>query len=569
MIKKLLTILSPADRKKFILLMIITIFVSCIETVGISAVMPFIAVASDPSIIETNQYYSQAYNFFNFHSHKNFIIVFGLSFIAFFIFKNIVNLTAMYLMNNFAQGRAHSIAKKLFSNYLYMSYQRFVAQNSANLSKSLVSETQNMGNMFMAVLLLCSEFFLLLMLYGVLLAVDIKITIVLTVFLGLMVLILFKTVTKVITIQGRKRVDFQEHYFRIASESFGNMKIIKLMSSENMTLGNFLKASKGFVRANIINTSLSHVPRLSLEAIGFSTLIGIVVYVVYTSENVKVVLPIVTMYALALYRMLPSVNKIISSFNNIMYYRKSLDIVYNDFTIRTHELGSTPLKFEKEIKLINVSFGYNSANPVLESVSLCVKKGEKVALIGDSGAGKSTLADVIIGMYPEYSGRIEVDGTPLESSNLKSWRSFIGYIPQQIYLFDATVAENVAFGRPMDEQKVRDVLKQADILDFLETKEGIKTMVGDGGIMLSGGQKQRIAIARALYGNPEILVLDEATSALDNDTEGRIMNRIYDLSGDRTLIVIAHRLSTVKRCDKVYRIEAGQPVEISNPEDLN
>lgn len=554
MIKKILAILSPADRKLFLLLMVMTVFVSCLETVGISAVMPFIAVASDPSVIESNKYYHYVYSFLGFHTHRDFIISFGLAAIVFFVFKNMVNLVSMYLMNSFAQGRAHLIAKKLFGNYLHMSYQKFVSLNSANLSKSLVSETQNMGNMFMAVLLLCSEFFLLLLLYGVLLAVDIKITLVLTAFLGLMVLILFKTITKVITRQGRKRVDFQEKYFRIASESFGNMKIIKLMSSEQMTLDNFMAASKGFIRSNIINTSLSHVPRLSLEAIGFSTLVGIVVYVVYSSENVTAVLPIVTMYALALYRLLPSVNKIISSFNNIMYYRKTLDIVYDDFMIETRALGEDSLSFEKEVSLKKVSFGYVEGNPVLDNFNLSITKGEKIALIGDSGAGKSTLADVIIGMYPGFTGKIEVDGIPLCIENLKSWRSYIGYIPQNIYLFDATVAENVAFGRPMDVDKVRSVLKQASILDFLEKKEGINTMVGDGGIMLSGGQKQRIAIARALYGDPELLVLDEATSALDNETESRIMDEIYDLSGGRTLLIIAHRLSTIERCDRVYRI---------------
>ncbi len=560
MIKKLLTILSPKDRKKFILLMLFTIFVSCIETVGISAVMPFIAVASDPSLIETNKYYHYVYTFLGFQSPKDFVVTFGLTFIGFFIFKSIVNLTSFYMMSRFSQGRAHSIAKRLFSNYLFMSYQRFVGMNSASLSKSLVSETQNMGNMFMAVLLLCSEFFVLIFLYGVLLAVDIKITVALTAFLGVMVLILFKTITKTITAQGRKRVDHQEKYFRIAGESFGNMKIIKLMSSESMTLDNFLKSSKGFVWANIVTASLSHVPRYSLETLGFSTLISIVVYVVYSSNNVAEVLPIVTMYALALYRLLPSVNRIVSSYNNIMYYKKTLDIVYDDFTIQTDSLGELPLTFNNAIELENVSFSYGEATPVLEKVNLTIKTGDKVALIGDSGSGKSTLADVIIGMYPEYSGNISIDGTKLSSENLKSWRSYIGYIPQNIYLFDANVAENVAFGRPMDIKKIKKVLAQADILDFLNKKEGLETMVGDGGIMLSGGQKQRIAIARALYGNPKLLVLDEATSALDSDTESRIMDKIYDLSGDRTLLIIAHRLSTIERCDKVYKIGNMQPI---------
>lgn len=555
MIKKLLTILSANERKQFVLLMALTIFVSCIETIGISAVMPFIAVASDPSLIETNKYYHYVYSFFGFQTGKGFIIAFGLSFIGFFVFKSLVNLASMYFMNNFSQGRAHSIAKKLFNNYLYMSYQRFISLNSSDLSKSLTIETQYMANMFLAVLLLCSELFLLCLLYGVLLAVNVRITLVLTSFLGIMVLLLFKTVTKVIKEHGRRRTEFEEHYFRVTSESFGNMKIIKLMSSEKMTLNNFTKASKGFIRSNIINLALSHVPRYSLETIGFSTLIGIVVYVVYTANSVTEVLPIVTMYALALYRLLPSVNRIISSFNNIMFYRKTLDVIYENFTIPTNSLGDAPLPFKKEIRLEKLSFGFSKEIPVLQDLNLSISKGEKIALVGDSGAGKSTLADIIIGMYPDFSGQIKIDNAPLTNANLQSWRSHIGYIPQHIYLFDATVAENVAFGRPINLEKVKRVLLQADILDFLNTKEGTETMVGEGGIMLSGGQKQRIAIARALYGDPEVLVLDEATSALDNQTEARIMDEIYDISSGRTLIIIAHRMSTVKRCDRIYKVE--------------
>lgn len=564
MIKQLLTILSPSERKNFILLMLFTIFVSCIETIGISAVMPFIAVASDPTLIATNKYYHYIYTFLGFQSSKDFVVTFGISFIVFFIFKSVINLVSMYLMNSFSQGRAHAIAKRLFSNYLFMSYQRFVGMNSASLSKALVSETQNMSNMFMAILLLCSEFFVLIFIYGVLLAVDVKITLALTAFLGVMVLIIIKTITKTITRQGRKRVYFQEKYFRIAGESFGNMKIIKLMSSEKMTLDNFLKSSKGYIWANITTAALSNVPRYSLETIGFSTLISIVVYIVYTSNNVTTVLPIITMYAFALYRLLPSVNRIVSSYNNLMYYKKTLEVVHKDFTIQTQPLGELPLTFNKSVKLENVSFGYGNSTPVLEKVNITITPGDKVALIGDSGSGKSTLADVIIGMYSEYSGNILIDDVRLSSKNLKSWRSYIGYIPQNIYLFDATVAENVAFGRPMNTDKIKEALAQADLLDFLNKKEGLDTMVGDGGIMLSGGQKQRIAIARALYGNPKLLVLDEATSALDNETEGRIMDKIYDLSGNRTLLIIAHRLSTIERCDKVYRIENKQPVLVDN-----
>ena len=237
-----------------------------------------------------------------------------------------------------------------------------------------------------------------------------------------------------------------------------------------------------------------------------------------------------------------------------MFHKKSLDIVHNDLMYDVENLGDEEIEFDKKIEIKNLSFAFDN-HSVLENINLIIEKGEKVAFTGESGAGKTTLLDLIIGIYKPTKGKILIDNYELNDKNVKSWRKKIGYIPQQIYLFDGTVGENVAFGRKFNEKKIIECLKKARIWKFFESKNGINTRVGEGGIMLSGGQKQRVAIARALYGDPEILVLDEATSALDYETEKEIMNEIYEIGKDKTLIIVAHRHSTIINCDKIYIIE--------------
>ena len=249
------------------------------------------------------------------------------------------------------------------------------------------------------------------------------------------------------------------------------------------------------------------------------------------------------------------------SYNQIKFNKHSLDIVHSDIFYEVEDIGDEEIEFKREIKLEDISFAYIENKYILKDINLTIKKGEKVAFVGESGSGKSTLVDIIIGLYRPNSGKIYIDNRELNLSNIKSWRKKIGYIPQSIYLFDGTVAQNVAMGGEIDKEKMIRVLKQANIWDFLkEHHQGLDTFVGEGGVKLSGGQKQRVAIARALYFEPEVLVLDEATSALDSETESKIMEEIYRVSQDKTLIIIAHRLSTLQGCDKIYRLENGKIV---------
>ena len=350
----------------------------------------------------------------------------------------------------------------------------------------------------------------------------------------------------------------QSRFYKILNETFGNFKIIKLIQNEQKLYSEFSSISYGYAKANIVSNTLSQLPRLSLETIGFGVLIGIVVYVLFKYNDANFVLPIISMYALALYRILPALNRILSNYNTLLFLSSSLDIVYSDLSYTPQTEGKDFIDFKNKIELINVSFEYNKNKKVLKNINTTINKSDKIAFVGESGSGKSTLVDLIIGLYKPLSGEIIIDGKKLTSDNIKSYRSKVGYIPQSIYLFDGTVGENVAFGYEYDKERIIEVLKKANIYDFLSSKEGIDTLVGDGGIQLSGGQKQRIGIARALYSDPEILVLDEATSALDNETEAKIMDEIYEISQDKTLLIIAHRLSTIERCDRKIMLSNGK-----------
>jgi ABC-type multidrug transport system fused ATPase/permease subunit len=321
--------------------------------------------------------------------------------------------------------------------------------------------------------------------------------------------------------------------------------------------------SAGYAHALTTYNALQQAPRLVLESIGFITIIGLVMFVITRYAHFETIIPILSLYAFAFYRLLPSINKILAGLNQTTFSQKSVLELEAFYRAKTEQLGTQLIIFTNSINIKDLSFSYQPEKPVLKNISCTIKKGQKVAFVGSSGSGKSTLVDILMGMYPTKQESIFIDGVAINDSNRASWRQEIGYIPQSIYLFDGTVKDNVVFGRPYDQERLYKALENAHILAFLMSQQGLETHVGEGGIALSGGQKQRIAIARALYANPEILVLDEATSALDHETESLIMQEMYGLSGSITLIVIAHRITTIAQCDVIFEISNGGIQEIS------
>jgi ABC-type multidrug transport system fused ATPase/permease subunit len=554
---KLFSILTRHDKRFLLLLVFISIVVSFIEMIGVGAILPFINIASNFENIHLNAYTEKIYTFFHFNTDVNFVIAIGIALLIFYILRSLLNLGYFYLLAKFSKGRYHLIAYRLFENYLGMSYRAFIDKNSADLSKSIISEAQNMTNLISGLLLMLSELFVVIFLYAIMLYINWKITLLITLLLAINALFLTMTVSRAIKKAGSSQEEHQKKFFEIIQSSLGNFKLMKLTSNTTSILEKFSHASSSYASANIRNETLSHFPRLFLEALGFGIIIFIVIYLVskYQSD-ISSQLALISMFVLGLYRLMPSANRILTGYNQILFYKSSLDIIHNDLMYDPENLGNTAIPFDHSVSLHHISFEYTDAKPILSNLFLTINKGDKIAFIGESGSGKSTLIDIIIGLYRPKKGSITVDDIPLNESNIKAWRSKIGYIPQSIYLFDGTVAQNVTFGKPINNNQIKESLRQANILEFLESyHEGINTIVGEGGIKLSGGQRQRIAIARALYGNPEVLILDEATSALDTDTEAKIMEEIYRICEHKTLIIIAHRLSTIQWCQKKYTLK--------------
>jgi ATP-binding cassette subfamily B protein/ATP-binding cassette subfamily C protein len=555
-LKKLNQILERRRKFYLVVLFFLSIFLSLIETAGVSVVMPFISIASNPDMIDSG-WYKYFFDFFGFASKNRFVISFGAIIIIFYVFRSFYNIFYNYSLNKFSLGTFRYFATRLFKTYLGLPYKVYVQKNPSVLAQMINGEANNLSNLLLNILRMFSEVVTVLFLYIFMILVHWQITLVLTGILILIVLLVFATLIRLSKKLGEKRYIANMKLSRTMWETFGNFKFIKLKGNEDQVFRVFSDSTNSLSYSSIISATLGTIPKNVLENLGFSLLIAAVCYILWRYHSAAMVIPVISMYALALYRMLPAINRILENLNSIAYTQQSLHRIYEDLNLETDTEGSAPIAFTRSIRGENLCFRYVKGDDVIKNISLEIGIGEKVAFVGESGSGKTTLVDLIIGIYRPMKGHLYIDDVLIDHTNIRSWRSKIGYIPQSIYLFDGTVGENVAFGSDSHEEKIIGVLKKAKIWEFLAAKEGIHTRVGEGGIQLSGGQKQRIGIARALYHDPEVLVLDEATSSLDDETEALIMNEIYDVSGSKTLIIIAHRLSTVERCDRRIQIEEG------------
>ncbi|WP_104728817.1 ABC transporter ATP-binding protein/permease [Helicobacter felis] len=549
-------LITKRDKKILVVLTFMSILMSFIEVFSISMIMPFITLASSPDLILSHRYARMVYEFLHFSTPLNFAFFFSFFLVGMYLLRMGYSVLFAYVNSRFACKKAHTLAQRLFMRHLRISYLEHIKVSVDKIRDIVMSKSGSVMNSFNALLNMLAELSIILFLYSLLLITNWKMTLVLTAILGLQIFFVTKYMSKFIRNRGKVSSNSAAKSFKVFSKFFGNFKITKLkdnyVEAHTLFAENSLKAA----HANIAYQTIQVIPNRLLETTGFSLLILAVAYVLYKYGEAKMVLPIVSMYALSLYRMLPSVNKILDQYNIIFYNQYAVNSVFKDLHKPILEEGNLPLKFERSITLKNINFFYKMSHPVFEDFNLTIQKGQSVAFIGPSGCGKSTLVDIIMGVLYPNKGEIWIDNQPLNPQNIRSWRQKIGYIPQNIYLFDGNVAENIACGSPLNEERVIEVCKMAHIYDFLSQHRGIETIIGEGGINLSGGQKQRLGIARALYDNPEILVLDEATSALDTPTESKIMDEIYAIAKDKTLLVIAHRLSTIERCD--VRVDLGE-----------
>ena len=580
-LKKIIYILTPQEKKLAIILLLMIIVMGFIDMLGVASIMPFIAVLTNPEIIDSNSILNFIYRIsenVGIANKSEFIFLFGILVFLLLIFSLSFKALTIYTQIRFSAMREYTIGKRLVASFLNQPYSWFLNRHSADLGKTILSEVSIViSHGIKPIMNLITYSTITLMLVILLIFVDPKLSVIVGLTLGIIYSIIYKFTRSFLKRIGKERMRANEERFKIITEAFGAAKEIKVSNLEQIYTQRFSEPAKTAAKHSASAQLISNLPKYALEAIAFGGMILMVLYLISRSGTFVQALPIISLYAFAGYRLMPSIQQIYVSLSQLRYVESSLDALYNDLKdmkeFNTHSENDV-FTFKKEIKLNNVSYNYpNSQRTTLRNIDLIIPSRATVGLVGTTGSGKTTLVDVILGLFEPNSGNLEIDGQILNNNNVRSWQKSIGYVPQHIFLADDTIAANIAFGKEkkeIDLKAVEFASKIANLHEFVvkELPQGYNTTIGERGVRLSGGQRQRIGIARALYYKPQLLILDEATSALDNLTEQAIMQAIHNLGKDITTILIAHRLSTVKKCDTIFLLEKGQLKEQGTFEEL-
>ena len=584
-IRKALSLLSAQERIRGALLFILVLIMAAIETAGVASVMPFLAVLANPGLVETNQTLLLIYQFFDFQSVDAFLMALGFSAFAIVLASAAFRVFTLFIMNRFVEMRRQSIGQRLLETYLRQPYSFFLNRHSSEMIKNILSEVdQIVTNVYRPAMTMVAYAFVLLALIGLLVAADPVVAAVVASVIGGLYAMFFLTIRGTLRQLGEEVVAANAHRFRSAGEALAGIKSIKLLGREHAYLAQFQAPAVLVARHMAKFHTLSQVPRFVIEAVAFGGVIALTLFLLSKTGGavdggVAALIPILGLYAFAGSRMLPAAQQIFGGLSSLRYGQAAVDLVFADLRYRAslaqiHEFPPQRLVPQTSIDLDNVSYFYpNTEQPALKDISLSIPVGTVMGLVGTTGSGKTTLVDVILGLLRPQQGMVRLDEQPLTEDNLRAWQQTLGYVPQEIFLVDSTIAQNIALGVPeaqIDQAQVERCGKLAQIHDFVVNHLPHKyaTSVGDRGVRLSGGQRQRLGIARALYHDPDVLVFDEATSALDNVTEHAVMKAIEELSQQKTILLIAHRLSTVKACDQIVVLENGHIAGLGSYEEL-
>lgn len=573
--RKTLALLTPKEKRRGGLVLGMVIIMAVLETAGVASVMPFLSVLGDPQMVETNPALATVYDTFGFQSVNVFLFALGAAAFGLILFSALFRILTHYAMNRFIEMRRHSISKRLLETYLRQPYEFFLDRHSGDMSKSILSEVdQLVQQVFRPGMQMVAYSIVVVALVVLLLAIDPLIALGVAAVVGGSYAAIFLAVRPLLMRIGLERRQANKERFEAAGEALGGIKDIKLLGREHAYLQRFHGPSYRQASTQASNQTISQVPKFLIEAIGFGGIIilALVLLATYggaTGGGLGQVLPMLGLYAFASYRMLPAAQHIYAGLAKLRFGAAAVDGVYEDLHQRErlaeiHKRAPQALHPQGEIALEHITYNYpNADRPALKDIHLNIPVGSSVGVIGTSGAGKTTLVDVLLGLLRPDEGAITVDGEPVTDDNLRAWQQSLGYVPQEIFLTDTTVADNIALGVPrehIDHEQVERCARMAQLHEFItnDMPQDYNTVVGERGVRLSGGQRQRIGIARALYHDPPVLVFDEATSALDNETEAAVMEAIDCLHQEKTIILIAHRLSTVRDCDQVILLGNGQ-----------
>lgn len=570
-IKRILKVFNGKQTRELIVLCFMTILGSLLELMGVSAILPFVNVATNPGSVHTSRWLSLAYNVSGVRTVNEFMAVLAFVLIVVYFVKNAYMIILYNAQYKFTYDSQRVLEGKLLSCYMHQDYVFHLEKNSAELQRNVIQDVNSFFQSVLAHLQLMTEGTVCMILFGYLLFLDKTITLGVVILLSVFVLLFYRLFKRKIGTIGADSRAATAKRVQWVQQSLGGIKEVKILGRENYFLKSYDKSAAIFADRQKKYNLATQVPRPIMETLCVCSLLIIVAGKILSGVDLSYFIPTLSVFAIAAFRLLPSFSRISSYVGTITFQKSSVNEVCTDIAeaekmiaeqkAKQTNQSETKIPFLESVRAEDVSFHYpNKDNWVLHHANIEIPKNKSVAFIGPSGAGKTTMADILLGILEPQEGHIMVDSLDV-FKHLDAWHDKLGYIPQSIYLMDDTLRNNIAFGIPkesIDDEKVIKAIKEAQLYDhFLTMEDGLDTYIGEGGIRLSGGQRQRIGIARALYNNPDILILDEATSALDNETEKAIMEAINMLQGNKTLIIIAHRLTTIQNCDYIYEIRDG------------
>ena len=581
-LRKIFSLLDRAEKPKVVIVVLLMIVTAVAQTAGVGSIMPFLAVLADPGIVESNEWLQAAYRFLGFQTADDFLYFLGVS--AFIVF---VTGTAMQALNHwvitrFSTMQQYHLSRRLMEDYLCRPYSFFLTRNSGDLSKTVLQETtQAVSGTLMPAMRLASFVLLAVMITLLLIVANPTLAIAVAVGLGSVYGLIYFLARKWLSKMGRERVDANRQRFTAAAEAFAGAKEIRLLGREFDYLERYREPSRRMATYEANAMIIESLPMYAIEAIAFG---GVLLMVLYLMDEggIAHALPLIGLYGLAGKQLIPAFQKIFSTLATIRYNMPAVNNILSDLGKREGSVAlykvdeKMPRLFpQRQVRLQGLAYTYpGSELPALRELELSIPANSTIGIIGSSGSGKSTLIDLILGLLDPEVGRILIDDMVLTQGVMRRWQAAIGYVPQHIFLSDASIAANIALGVPddqLDHGAVERAARLANLHDFVSSQlpEGYETLVGERGVRLSGGQRQRIGIARALYRDPQVLLFDEATSALDNATERAVMEAIHRLAGSKTILLVAHRLSTVEPCDQIVVLQQGRIVEQGSWSELN